>query len=116
MSRLVGWSCGLALAAALASAAFAREETEQQRIARLVEQLGDDSFDRRNEAEEQLKTIGEPALPALLKAAGDQDLEMRRRACRLLPLVCTARAKRLIDDLTSKDEGRRESAAKELTA
>jgi hypothetical protein len=107
----------LAVAAVWPSPACARQkETTEKRIARLVEQLGDDSFDRRNEAEGELRKIGEPALGALLKAAGDRDLERRQRACRVLPVICTAKAKRLIDDLASKDERKRESADEELTA
>jgi len=119
MSRLVGWSCALALAVAVAlppAASARQEETQQDRIARLVEQLGDDSFDARNAAEKEIEKIGEPALPALLKAVGHEDLETRHRACRVLPVVCTAKAKRLIDDLASKNERKRESAEKELTA
>jgi len=49
-------------------------------IARLVKQLGDDEFEKREEATTRLKEIGEPALAAVTKAATSSDPEVRRRA------------------------------------
>jgi HEAT repeat protein len=49
-------------------------------LRRLVEQLGDDSFDVREQASQQLTAIGGPALPALARAAVSPDAEVRRRA------------------------------------
>ena len=51
------------------------------RAARLVQQLGDDDFDQREAASDELVEIGEPALPALQTAAAtDADPEIRWRA------------------------------------
>jgi hypothetical protein len=54
------------------------------RIAELVKQLGDDDFTKREAASKELDVIGEPALAALRKAVGSPDLEVRRRADRLV--------------------------------
>jgi hypothetical protein len=53
----------------------------------LIRQLGSSDFDAREKADQELRRIGEKALPALEKAAGDEDPEI------------AARAKRLIDDI-----------------
>jgi uncharacterized protein (TIGR03067 family) len=56
-------------------------ETETARIARLITQLGDDSFDKREAASRELEAIGEPALAPLRKtAATSKDPEIRRRS------------------------------------
>ena len=58
--------------------------SERERIARLVQQLGDDSFAKREAAGKELDDIGEPALDALRKAtASSADIEIRRRAERI---------------------------------
>ena len=49
-------------------------------IARLVKQLDDDEFDKREDATARLKEIGEPALDAVTTAATSSDPEVRRRA------------------------------------
>jgi hypothetical protein len=118
MSRLVGWSCGVALAVAavLPLAAAAPRQAERERVARLVEQLGDDEPDVRDGAEDELKALGEPALGALLKASRHTDAEVRRRARRLLPAVSESKAKRLLADLGSKQKDVREAAFRDLTA
>jgi WD domain, G-beta repeat len=56
-------------------------------IARLVKQLGDDDFDKREEAAKRLKEIGEPALDALHKATTSADAEVRRRAEGLVAVI-----------------------------
>src|SRR4051794_40489728 len=56
-------------------------------IARLLGQLGDDDFDTREDATERLKEIGEPALDALHKATTSDDLEVRRRARRIVASI-----------------------------
>jgi WD40 repeat protein len=53
---------------------------DAERIARLIAQLGDDSFDKRVAATKELEAIGKPALGALRKAASSPDLEIQRRA------------------------------------
>src|SRR3954452_5832736 len=56
-------------------------------VARLIGQLGDDDFDTREDATERLKLAGEPALDALHKALKSDDLEVRRRARRIVASV-----------------------------
>jgi len=51
-------------------------------LRKLVEQLGDPSFEVREGAAERLTLTGAPALPALAAAAGDPDAEVRRLADR----------------------------------
>jgi WD40 repeat protein len=53
----------------------------QPAIAKLIEQLGDDDFDKREDASRRLEKIGEPALEALRDAAETHsDTEVRCRA------------------------------------
>ena len=56
------------------------KETETERIARLIKQLGNDAFREREAASKELDAIGAPALDALRKAASDDDPEIRQRA------------------------------------
>src|SRR5262249_54195378 len=74
---------GLLLPAALP----ADDKAEAERIARLVAQLGSDSFTKRAEADRALEEIGAAALPALRKAAQGKDLEIRLRAKKLIQKI-----------------------------
>jgi WD40 repeat protein len=56
------------------------KENETERIARLIKELGDDAFAKREAASRELDAIGEPALPALQQALASDDPEVRRRA------------------------------------
>jgi hypothetical protein len=64
--------------------AFFRKRTltpkARKRIDALVQQLGDDSYSRREEATRELIALGAPAEPALKKATRSSDLEVVRRA------------------------------------
>src|SRR5215813_2465491 len=55
-------------------------EPDDKEIARLIKQLGDDQFHKREAATARLKEIGEPALDALVKAKSSHDPEVRHRA------------------------------------
>ena len=57
------------------------------RVARLVRQLGDQSFAKREAASKELDALGEPALEALRKAVSAQDAEVGRRAERLVQAI-----------------------------
>jgi dipeptidyl aminopeptidase/acylaminoacyl peptidase len=58
-----------------------QEKVDQQTIRNLIKQLGDDSFEKREEADKQLSAVGEPALELLQQAAKDnKDPEIRQRA------------------------------------
>jgi uncharacterized protein (TIGR03067 family) len=61
------------------------KETEAETIARLIQQLGDDVFAKREAASKALDAIGKPALGPLRKAAASSgDAEIRLRARRLV--------------------------------
>jgi hypothetical protein len=63
------------------------------RVATLIKQLGDDAFAKREAARKELEDIGEPALAALRKAAtSSDDLEIRRRAERIIQTIATRAA------------------------
>jgi hypothetical protein len=76
----------LGLVAVVAVASFAADSTagDADRVARLVRQLGDNSFSRRESASRELTAIGEQARTALTRAANDPDAEVARRARQLL--------------------------------
>jgi len=76
----------LGLVAVVAVASFAADPAagNPDRVARLVRQLGDRSFGNREAASRELAAVGEPARPALIKAAADADAEVARRARLLL--------------------------------
>jgi uncharacterized protein (TIGR03067 family) len=70
------------------------KETKTARIARLIEQLGDNAFARREAASKELEAIGVPALAALRKAAASSDdAEIRWRAKRISARVAEAAAR-----------------------
>src|SRR5205814_9879244 len=56
------------------------DDPDDKEIARLVKQLGDDEFQKREDATTRLKEIGEPAFDAVTKATTSSDPEVRRRA------------------------------------
>src|SRR5690606_5677502 len=78
----------LALIAAPAPVALAQDGGKQPapaealdaRVERLVRQLGDRAYERREQAQRELVAIGRPALPALREAAKSQDPEVASRA------------------------------------
>lgn len=59
-------------------------ETSRARIAKLIEQLGDDNFDTREKATRELTALAAQAEPALRQAAGAPDAEIAARARRCL--------------------------------
>jgi uncharacterized protein (TIGR03067 family) len=66
-------------AAALGADSGKKEQAEK--IARLIQQLGDDDFEKREAASKELDSIGETAISALRKVvASSPDAEIRRRA------------------------------------
>ena len=69
-------------------------ETDADKIARLIRQLGDDAFPKREAADRELEAIGAPALAALRDAAAaSRDAEIRWRAERLSYKVVEAVAR-----------------------
>ena len=70
--------------------AWPEETPTPEQLAAWAQQLGDESFDKRNEAEECLQAAGAMAKDALEKAVRSEDLERRQRAKRLLDVLRTA--------------------------
>jgi hypothetical protein len=62
----------------------------QPNVQPLIEQLGDPDFRKRDEAVEKLRALGVPVVPALRKALGHRDPEVRRRLHDLIPSLETA--------------------------
>lgn len=62
-------------------------ESTEARIARLVRELGDSSFDKRSAAQKELEQIGRPAVGALEKAAQSEDPEVATRAAEALARI-----------------------------
>jgi HEAT repeat protein len=91
------------------------QELDAERIARLIKQLGDDSFARREAASKELEGLGAPAVAALRKAAAsDDDPEIRRRAHRIEEAITDAAAQA---DLVKRPASRRfEEAAAAMLA
>jgi sulfatase modifying factor 1 len=59
-----------------------------ERIAKLIAQLGDDDFSRRESAQEELIKIGRPVLAAVRKALKDSgDAEVKERAAKIVEKV-----------------------------
>jgi RNA polymerase sigma factor (sigma-70 family) len=70
------------------------KETDAGKIARLLKQLGDDAFAKREAASKELETIGMPALAAVRNAAASSDsAEIRQRAERIGESITKAAAK-----------------------
>jgi len=89
---MMGASFGVVL---LAQAGIAQsgpgKDTGAERITRLIKQLGNDEFVKREAASKKLNAIGAPGLEALHKAAVfSDDAEIRRRA-ELLERAITGR-------------------------
>jgi hypothetical protein len=84
-----------------AAPAVAPPPSQTADIALLVERLGSGDFRQREEASRALEALGEPALPALARAAGSPDLEVRRRAVHLLK-----RSQVLLREVVTRLEGR----------
>src|SRR5260370_22389620 len=60
---------------------------DPERIAQLIEQLGNAEFTKRDAASTALAEIGLAALPALKNAARSNDPEVARRAARLIGII-----------------------------
>src|SRR5205085_5407297 len=62
-----------------------KEVADESAISALIRQLGDDAFDKREQAQKKLAAIGEPALEMLSKAVKEStDVEVRTRGLAVL--------------------------------
>jgi sulfatase modifying factor 1 len=69
----------------------AEKEEERRRIANLIKQLGHDEYARREKAGDDLRAIGEPALPHLREAEGSsENPEVRHRARGIVRAILAA--------------------------
>jgi len=78
--RLLATLLGLGLLGLLAAPMSADDKADGKQIAKLIEQLGADSFAERQKANQALDDIGVPALEALRAAQKNSDAEIRKRA------------------------------------
>jgi hypothetical protein len=78
------------------------KETLQQKIDRLIKELGSDGYDAREKAQKDLEAIGKPAVPALQKAAKSKDLEIASRAADALSKINKTRKAPPIEGPTPK--------------
>ena len=62
-------------------------EDDLSRVDKLIEQLGDDVFEDRQKAEEELKKMGAKILPLLRLAKNNPDLEIRNRTQKLVESI-----------------------------
>jgi hypothetical protein len=62
----------------------AAEKADQEKIAKLINQLGSNDFAEREQATRDLEAVGAPALDALRQAARSDDMEIKRRAGELV--------------------------------
>lgn len=84
-------------------------------VARLVKQLGDDSFEVRESAEKRLIAIGKPARRWLDEAIKSDDLEVCMRAQKVLALLkATLEAADVIDDLKDRSVEKRLRAVRTI--
>jgi hypothetical protein len=82
------------------------KETEPERIARLIKQLGDNAFVKREAASRELQALSE-VLPALRQAAlFSDDPEIRQRAARILQTIAAREAEVVANAELAKWAGR----------
>ena len=66
----------------------AKQKIDEKTIRALIAQLGDDSFEKREEAEKKLIAVGKPALALLNKAATEsKDAEVLDRTANVLKAI-----------------------------
>jgi formylglycine-generating enzyme required for sulfatase activity len=90
-SRNVCWllvaTVAIAGGVVLLSGAGQPETEAERQVRELVEQLGDDSYERREAAGKALEELSDQALPALRKATDSNDPEVRLRARQLISTI-----------------------------
>src|SRR5262249_34226021 len=98
VSRTVSTALMLSLPAALllgAADPAALGTPDETPVERLIERLGHDDFEVREQATREL-SARDDALPAVRRALGSPDAEVRRRAARIVEDLESRRARRLI--------------------
>ncbi len=105
----------LSLALLGSAAAFAQSADETETYRRWVDELADAEFDVREQAFQNLWRAGRPALPFVEQAAASEDLEIRDRAERLLPLLEWSITPELWEKAQASLEGYDEASIDEKT-
>jgi hypothetical protein len=77
---------GPALPAATPAATRPATQPAGTEVERLIRELGDRRYERREAAQRELAAMGEPALPHLLRYLRDPDPEIARRVAEALPI------------------------------
>jgi hypothetical protein len=90
-----------------------QKTTNAEEIQQLVRRLGDDSFSARELADDQLRAVGPPAVPALRQALKNPDPEVRRRVRTILESIHLSVAN-LIEALKDDNPEVRKDAAQRL--
>jgi len=65
----------------------AQERPSESHIRRLIQRLGSDSLEERNQVAQRLKSTGRPAVPFLKEAAESDDREVAARATHILRVI-----------------------------
>jgi HEAT repeat protein len=91
MTTIAYRCCGVFIAAATIAAAIRADESKSMAsskdVNRLIDQLGSDRFEDREQATQQLSQLGKSALPGLKEATNSPDAEVRRRAQQLIQQI-----------------------------
>src|SRR5262245_5993623 len=93
-------AAAIALLATAPSRSWEDKTPSKEKIDKLIQQLGSPKFSEREAASKALEAIGEPALDALREAAAkNKDIEIRRRAQRLVATVSDKMFDKMIDKM-----------------
>lgn len=106
MHRVLRLTIGICLLAA--APAGAENADDRARAAELIRQLGNRSFEVREQATLQLTQLGPPAKAALLDAAKHADPEVRRRAEQILAIVLDIDFKARLEAFRADKDGKLE--------
>lgn len=71
----------------------------------LIQQLGAESYEQREQATQQLQQIGLPARAALLEGLKDDDPEVRRRCRKILRSILQADFRQRLEEFRNHDQG-----------
>src|SRR5947209_8533053 len=107
-SRIAALTLLLAAGAAPAATPAALTPADQDKARQLVRQLGDASYEARQQATQKLFKMGLPVKELLLEGSKDGDPEVRRRCRELLPAVLEADRLARIDAFVADKDGKRE--------
>ncbi len=115
---------GTAATTAARAATAAAELPAQQRIAAFIRQLGDEQYQVREQAQEELSKFGAESFDQLVAAQDDDDIEIGARARYLVHRIRvewvqdtdSAQVKELLKDYDSQDADARLNCMRQLAA